>query len=106
MSTKSMLTSSYFTSEAQLNAKPELFKKIRAAINESLEYAQKNPDQVRKQLPKFTKLGPDVAAKLILPSYLTAIPRDSVDMFSKTGLEFGMLTKPAVYDSVVWTEGK
>ena len=106
MSTKSMLTSSYFTSEAQLNAKPELFKKIRAAINESLEYAQKNPDQVRKQLPKFTKLGPDVAAKLILPSYLTAIPRDSVEMFSKTGLEFGMLTKPAVYDTVVWTDGK
>lgn len=106
MSTKSMLTSSYFTSESQLNANPELFKKIRAAINESLEYAQKNPDQVRKQLPKFTKLGPDVAAKLILPSYLTAIPRESVEMFSKTGLEFGMLTKPAVYDTVVWTPGK
>lgn len=106
MSTKSMLTSSYFTSESQLNANPEQFRKIRAAINESLEYAQKNPDQVRKQLPKFTKLGPDVAAKLILPSYLTAIPRDSVEMFSKTGLEFGMLTKPAVYDTVVWTSGK
>ena len=106
MSTKSMLTSSYFTSEPQLKANPELFKKIRAAINESLEYAQQHPDEVRKQLPKFTKLGPDVAAKLILPSYLTAIPRDSVEMFSKAGNEFGMLTKPAVYDSVVWTEGQ
>jgi NitT/TauT family transport system substrate-binding protein len=106
MSTKSMLTSSYFTSEQQLKANPELFKKLRAAINESLEYAQKNPDAVRKQLPKFTKLGPDVAAKLILPKYLTEIPRDSVEMFSKAGNEFGMLTKPAVYDAVVWTEGK
>jgi hypothetical protein len=56
-------------------------------------------------LPKFTKLGPDVAAKLILPKYLTDIPRESVDMFSKTGNEFGMLTKPAVYDAVVW-DGK
>lgn len=106
MSTKSMLTSSYFTSEQQLKANPELFKKLRAAINESLEYAQQNPDAVRKQLPKFTKLGPDVAAKLILPKYLTDIPRDSVEMFSKAGNEFGMLTKPAVYDTVVWTEGK
>jgi NitT/TauT family transport system substrate-binding protein len=105
MSTKSMLTSSYFTSEPQIKANPELFKKIRAAINESLEYAQKNPDEVRKQLPKFTKLGPDVAAKLILPRYLTEIPRESVDMFSKTGNEFGMLSKPAMYDAVVW-DGK
>lgn len=106
MSTKSMLTSSYFTSEPQLKANPELFKKIRAAINESLEYAQKNPDAVRKQLPKFTRLGPDVAAKLILPRYLTEIPQESVEMFSKAGNEFGMLSKPAVYDNVVWTEGK
>jgi NitT/TauT family transport system substrate-binding protein len=106
MSTKSMLTSSYFTSEQQLKANPELFKKLRLAINESLEYAQKNPDAVRKQLPKFTKLGPDVAAKLILPKYVTDIPRESVEMFSRTGNEFGMLSKPAVYDTVVWTEGK
>lgn len=105
MSSKSMLTSSYFTSEPQLKANPELFKKIRAAINESLEYAQKNPDAIRAQLPKFTKLGPDVAAKLILPKYLTDIPRESVEMFSKTGNEFGMLSKPAVYDAVVW-DGK
>ncbi|SEB14550.1 ABC transporter substrate-binding protein [Variovorax sp. YR216] len=106
MSSKSMLTSAYFTSEQQLKANPELFLKLRAAINESLEYAQKNPDEVRKQLPKFTKLGPDVAAKLILPTYLTAIPRDAVEMFSKTGREFGMLAKPALYDEVVWTPEK
>ncbi len=102
MSKNSMLTSSYFTSEMQLKQNPELFKSIQAAINESLEYAQKNPDQIRTQLPKFTKLGPDVAGKLILPRYLTAIPRESVEMFSRTGQEFGMLTKPAVYDEVVW----
>jgi NitT/TauT family transport system substrate-binding protein len=106
MSSKSMLTSSYFTSEPQLKANPDLFKKIRAAINESLDYAQAHPDEIRKQLPKFTKLGPDVAAKLILPRYLTDIPRESVELFSKSGNEFGMLTKPAVYDAVVWTEGK
>lgn len=102
MSKSSMLTSSYFTSEIQLKQNPELFRQIQAAINESLEYAQKHPQEIRAQLPKFTKLGPDVAAKLILPSYLTAIPRESVEMFSKTGQEFGMLGKPAVYDEVVW----
>ena len=90
------------TTEAQIKANPELFKKIQLAINESLESAQKNPEQIRAQLPKFTKLGGDVAAKLILPRYLTAIPRESVEMFSKTGQEFGMLLKPAVYDEVVW----
>lgn len=102
MSKAGMLTSSYFTSEAQIKRNPELFRSLQAAINESLEYAQKNPQAIREQLPKFTKLGPDVAAKLILPNYLAAVPRESVDMFSKTGQEFGMLGKPAVYDEVVW----
>lgn len=102
LSSKGMLTSSYFTSEPQLKANPELFKKIRAAINESLEYAQGHPDEIRRQLPKFTKLGPDVAAKLILPRFSPAIPRESVETFSRSGHEFGMLTKPAVYDAVVW----
>lgn len=106
MSSTGMLTSAYFTSESQLKANPELYKSIRAAINESLEYAQKNPDAIRKQLPKFTKLGPEVAAKLILPSYITQIPRASVEVFSKTGQEFGMLNKPAVYDEVVWDAAK
>ena len=106
MSSRSMLTSSYFTSEPQIRANPELFTKLRAAINESLEYAQKNPDAIRKQLPKFTKLGPDVAAKLILPTYLTQIPRQSVELFSKSGMEFGMLNKPAVYDEVIWDPAK
>ncbi|MEY2618613.1 MAG: hypothetical protein RL522_1615 [Pseudomonadota bacterium] len=106
MSSRSMLTSAYFTSEPQIRANPELFTKLRAAINESLEYAQKNPDAIRKQLPKFTKLGPDVAAKLILPTYLTQIPRQSVELFSKSGMEFGMLNKPAVYDEVIWDPAK
>jgi len=102
MSSNSMLTSGYFTSEPQLKAHPELFKKLRAAINESLEYAQQHPDAVRQQLPKFTRLGADVAAKLILPRYQAAIPRESVELFSKAGNEFGMLSKPAIYDAVVW----
>jgi NitT/TauT family transport system substrate-binding protein len=106
MSPKSMLTSAYFTFEDQLAKNPELFKNIRAAINESLEYAQKNPDGVRKQLPKFTKLGPDVAAKLILPTYLTAVPKDSIGIFSNYAKEFGMISKPTVYDDIVWSEAR
>lgn len=106
MSNKSMLTSAYFTFEDQLKKNPELFRNIRAAIDESLVYAQQHPDAVRKQLPKFTKLSPAMASRLILPTYSTAIPRESVEIFSKYAREFGMINKPAVYEDVVWTEAK
>jgi NitT/TauT family transport system substrate-binding protein len=106
MSGKSMLTSAYFTFEDQLKKNPQLFQNIRAAINESLDYANKNPDAVRRQLPKFTKLNPEMAAKLILPNYLTAVPRESVEIFSKYAREFGMIGKPAVYEDVVWSEAQ
>ena len=106
MSKSSMLTSAYFTFEDQLAKNPDLFKNLRAAINESLDYAQGHPDEVRKQLPKFTKLGPEVAAKLILPTYLTAVPKDSIEIFSKYAKEFGLIGKPTVYEDIVWSEAQ
>jgi hypothetical protein len=57
-------------------------------------------------LPKFTKLGPEVAAKLILPTCLTAVPKESIELFSTYAKEFGLINRPTVYDDIVWSEAR
>jgi len=43
---------------------------------------------------------------LILPTYLTAVPKDSVEIFSSYAKEFGMILQPTVYDDIVWNEAR
>jgi len=43
---------------------------------------------------------------LILPTYLTAVPKESIELFSTYAKEFGMINKPTVYDDIVWSEAK
>ncbi|MFC0247411.1 ABC transporter substrate-binding protein [Citricoccus parietis] len=91
MSTESIMTSAYYTSEDQLNENPELFADLQVAINESLAYAQEHPDEVREQLLKFTELDEDVAAKMILPTYDAEISAEAVDLFNEYALEYDLI---------------
>lgn len=102
MSSSPIMTSAYFTSEAQIAKNPQLFKQLRAAINESLTYAQGNPSAVRAQLGKFTTLPPSVAASLILPSYLPTISQSSIELWSTYSKQYGLIKNPVSYSSLVW----
>ena len=46
----------YFTLEPTIQEKPELVDAFQAAINESLEYANSNPDEVRRILLTYTQI--------------------------------------------------
>lgn len=93
MSSGSILTSAYYTSEDQLAKNPALFKNLGVAIAKSLDYAQAHPDEVRAQLTKYTTLKADVAAKVILPHYGSDIPDASVKLFSDYALKYKLISK-------------
>ena len=103
MSDSPLTTSVYFSSEQQLQKDPELFKAIVAAINESLEYAQGHPDEVRAQLSSFTQIDPAVIQKVTLPTFDPAIPKDSVQTFIDTAKKFGIVDGDVSYDDLVWS---
>lgn len=102
MSSESMLTSVYFTSQQQLAENPELFEAIRTAIDSSLSYAQEHPDEVRAQLPKFTQMTPEVIEKVLLPTFSPEIPKESVDLFIEYAEKYGYLDEAVSYDDLVW----
>ena len=57
----------YFASAQYVNANPDIVKRFKAAITESLAYAGSHTDEVRQMIPTYTRISPKVASKIVLP---------------------------------------
>ncbi|MBK6872183.1 MAG: ABC transporter substrate-binding protein [Kineosporiaceae bacterium] len=85
--------SHYFTSAQTKQKNPAMVTAFVTAINESMTYAAAHPDEVRAVLATYTKISPDVAAKMSLPDWPTAIDRDSLTAVGTAARTYGTLTK-------------
>jgi NitT/TauT family transport system substrate-binding protein len=81
----------YFTTETYQKANPEVVKNFVAGINESMEYAASHPDDVRTVLGTYTKLTPEVAAKVVLPAWPTTLDKDSTTAVGDAAKKYGTL---------------
>ena len=88
-----LTVATYFASVALTRSNPDLVKRFVAAMNQSLQYADAHPDEVRQALGTYTKITPDVAAKLILPKWPTGINRQSVQTLADLAVGDGLMDK-------------
>lgn len=74
-------------------------RRFTEAMNESLEYANSHPDEVRQILPTYTKIGPEVIPDLVLPKWPPDVNRDSVSAIAELARQEGVLqNKPDIAD--------
>jgi NitT/TauT family transport system substrate-binding protein len=83
----------YFTSEQTKQRSPQVVGGFVAAINESMTYASAHPDEVRTVLGTYTKITPEVAAKVVLPSWPTRLDHESAQAVGEAAHSFGTLSK-------------
>jgi NitT/TauT family transport system substrate-binding protein len=81
----------YFTTETYKKANPEVVENFVAGINESMEYAAAHPDEVRTVLGTYTKLTPEVAAKVVLPAWPTSLDTESTTAVGDAAKKYGTL---------------
>jgi len=91
----------YFTSKQQAQKDPKLTADFAAAIQEGLQYAQDNPDAVRKVLQTYTQIKPDAAAAITLPAFPVKINRESVETMSELMVKYGMADKKPDVDALL-----
>jgi NitT/TauT family transport system substrate-binding protein len=91
----------YFTSEKMLAEDPDLVKRFARAMNKSLEYADANPDEVRRILGTYTKIPADVVAKMTLPKFPVEINRTSIETVAKLAEQDGLIGKAADVDALL-----
>ncbi|MEV6843687.1 ABC transporter substrate-binding protein [Actinoplanes sp. NPDC051411] len=83
---------SYFTSQSFAASDPDVVDRFRQAMNESLTYAQNHPDEVRRILPTYLTLKPEVAAHVVLPEWSTDVGAPLLQRTAELAKEYGYLT--------------
>jgi NitT/TauT family transport system substrate-binding protein len=85
----------YFASEQYANANPDIVKRFKAAMAESLAYADSHTDEVRQMIPTYTRISPEVAGKITLPIWPAEFNRPSIQALADDSLEDGLISKKA-----------
>lgn len=96
-----LMIASYFTSADLAEEDPDLVERFTRAMNESLEYAEENPDAVAEILTTYTELDAETAAQLTLPKWPTEIDADSFDLLADLAVEDGALEEKPDIDSML-----
>jgi NitT/TauT family transport system substrate-binding protein len=91
----------YFTTETYKSANAKVVESFVAGMNESMEYASSHPDEVRTVLGTYTKLTPEIAAKVVLPAWPTTLDKESTTAIGEAAQKYGTLKKAADVDGLL-----
>ncbi|MCX5372119.1 MULTISPECIES: ABC transporter substrate-binding protein [unclassified Streptomyces] len=75
----------YFTSTQYAQKNPDVVKKFQEATAESLAYADAHPDEVRQIVTTYTKIPTSVLAQVTLPKWPAEANRSSIEALQKLG---------------------
>ncbi|MFG1707217.1 ABC transporter substrate-binding protein [Nonomuraea sp. M3C6] len=79
----------------------DLTRRFTAAMRKSLEYADAHPDEVREVLKTYTKIAPEVIAKIYLPKWPVEVNKASVQTVADLALADGILKEKVDVSALV-----
>jgi NitT/TauT family transport system substrate-binding protein len=85
----------FFTSGQLIDSDPGLVQDMTAALEETLEYAEANPDDVKAHVSEFLDLPDAVLDRVSLEAFGPALRRDEIEQLGRLMVEDGLLTKDA-----------
>ncbi|MFC0529030.1 ABC transporter substrate-binding protein [Phytohabitans kaempferiae] len=80
----------YFTSAKLAQEDPDLVKRFVEAMQESLAYADSNPDEVRRIIGTYTQIDAATVAALTLPKWPAEYNRASLEALARLGQQDGL----------------
>ena len=66
-----------------------------AAVEESLEYADAHPDEVRDIVQTYTEIDDELISQVTLPTWSSTINEESTQKLADLAEQDGLLEKPA-----------
>lgn len=91
----------YFTSKQYAQQNPEVVESFRAAMNESLQYAQQNRAEARDIITEYTEIEPEVVEEMMLPAWSSQINRESLQQWSEMTNRDGFIEEPVDLDALL-----
>ncbi|MCZ2822080.1 ABC transporter substrate-binding protein [Modestobacter sp. VKM Ac-2977] len=99
-----LTVATYFTTEQMLAENPELVDDFQAAMAESLQYAQDNPDELRRIITTYTSITPETAEQIALPAFPEEINVESMETVAELMAEYGITEETADVDALLATD--
>jgi NitT/TauT family transport system substrate-binding protein len=81
----------YFTTEKYAKENPEVVERFTRAMNKSLDFAQQNPDEVRRIITTYTKTPEAAAEKMVLPTWGSTVNGDAMNTLVEASKKYGVL---------------
>lgn len=94
-------TQLFFTSGELVESDPQLVEDMTAAVEETLEFADANPDEVKAQVSTFLDVPEEVLAEITLEEFGTDLRRDQVEQLGELMVEDGLLEGEADVDGLL-----
>ncbi|MCZ2813362.1 ABC transporter substrate-binding protein [Modestobacter sp. VKM Ac-2979] len=95
-------TQLFFTSGQLAESDPELVADMTAALEETLAYAEENPDAVKAQIPQvLPQLPAEVAQSVRLEEFGTDLRREQLEELGRLMEEDGLIEEPADLDGLL-----
>ncbi|MDO5739974.1 MAG: ABC transporter substrate-binding protein [Ornithinimicrobium sp.] len=91
----------YFTTVETIEKDPELAKSFTAAMKKSLEFANDNPDEVRRIVGTYTKIDEAGRAEMTLPRFRADFNRDAMAKLGEAAFKYGTLKKAPNLDELL-----
>lgn len=96
-----LMISAYFTSQPYAAENPEVVEAFTRALNQSLDFAEENPDATRAILGEYTQIDPAVAEAMTMPRYSSEFSTDTVQLLADLALEYGMVDEAIDFSALV-----
>ncbi len=104
VATEDLTVAVYFTTQQMIQEDPDLVADFRAAMQESLAYANENPEEIRRIILTYTQVPAAAAEAIALPSFPEEVNWDSVETVAELMQEFGITEEAADVDALKATD--
>lgn len=88
-----LTVATFVTSEPYEAENPDIVERFIRAINTSLVYAARHPDEVRQTLPTYMTISPDVARRITLPTWRPEITLPTIRELARLSERYGVIER-------------
>jgi NitT/TauT family transport system substrate-binding protein len=99
---KNYVNGGYVTTDEYLGENADVVERFAKAMNRSNEYAATHPEEVRAILGEYTQIPPEVAQKILLPSWPPEINRAQLEELSGYAEQYGVIKEQPNLDELLW----
>ncbi|MFW3169907.1 ABC transporter substrate-binding protein [Geodermatophilus sp. CPCC 206100] len=93
--------STYFTSTQFASENADLVERFTTALDQSLTYAQENPEEARAILPTYLDIDPALAEQVRLPEWNTEVSEETFEVFTDLAETEGLLDGEVDLDALL-----